>query len=155
VRIKTPHSYNYSQLPPIAHASSHAYDQHQMSMKFRRSLNRAHQMNESQPFRCQPEYYLNHHSHDLHQQFQDELTYDSRWWYRSGKSVYAPKPLQYTEYHYKPPKWYESTANRGSMMVRNQNSVLSAGKYTDCRYQMYRQLQTMPRSIEWAVHNQH
>jgi hypothetical protein len=66
-------------------------------------------------------------------------------------SVHRPKPWRPPEYHYTPPKWYESSIRHSRISMITEESKSSPQKYFDCRCDVCRPSKETPRGIKWVV----
>jgi hypothetical protein len=67
------------------------------------------------------------------------------------KSVHRPKLWRPPEYHYSPPKWYESSSNLSRMSLISQELKSSPQKYVDCRCEVCRPSKETPPGTKWIV----
>ncbi|CAF0777311.1 unnamed protein product [Adineta steineri] len=78
-------------------------------------------------------------------------TFDPRWWYLPIDSVHAPKSWKAPEYHYIPPKWYESPRTYGKLLKQPHEHILPPRKHIDCRCLVCRPPREKTRGIQWVL----
>jgi hypothetical protein len=66
-------------------------------------------------------------------------------------SVHRPRPWRPPEYHYVPPKWYETPRAQSKILMISPESKPSPQKYIDCRCEVCRPSKETSHGIKWIV----
>jgi hypothetical protein len=132
------HSGHLSHSNPVSHDhhSSHDHQHHQ------------HQQHEQHE---QPKHHQHNHHHNHHNHEKVVETYDPRWWYMPLNHVHSPKSLRLPEYHYLPPKWYESPRTYGKILKNPNELRLPPRKYIDCQCHVCKPPQRHIHGVKWVV----
>lgn len=65
--------------------------------------------------------------------------------------MHRPKPWQPPEYHYSPPKWYESSSKPSKIWSNTPESKSPSHKYVDCLCEVCRPSKESPPGTKWVV----
>jgi hypothetical protein len=151
------HSGHLSHSNPVSHDhhsshQHHHHQQHETPQHFghlSHSNPVSHDHHSSHHHQHQQHQHNHHHNHHNHERVVE--TYDPRWWYMPVNHVHSPKSLRLPEYHYLPPKWYESPRTYGKILKNANELRLPPRKYIDCQCHVCKPPQRHIHGVKWVV----